>query len=211
MKIIQAARFSGFAFFVAGLFTFFFARTGLRVVGVLLPRQVWVVENAPLWMAANWLWLLAIFSWMVLLVALMWSYSPAHRISSMLQSGLMVISAVLLIIGVVVWMNLLPYGAGRENAIDLLAFVDTLVLSLFGAGFFMGGAVTAWIAIDLIRLDALPKSWMAPLIFAGACWAPSPFLFPRFELLALGFLLWIGWCLFLGTRRALPSAYAEWI
>ena len=78
-------------------------------------------------------------------------------------------------------------------------------------GFFMGGAVTAWIGIDLIRLDALPGSWMAALILAGLCWLPTPLLLPRFELLALGFLLWIGWCLFVGTRRSLPSAYAEWV
>lgn len=210
MKVIQAARFSGIVFLVTAIFTYLFARTGLRLVGVQLPRQVWVTENVPFWMAVNWLWLLVVFSWMVVMVALMWSYSPSHRISSMLQSGLTIISAVLLILGIVIWMNLLPFGAGREDAIILLAFIDTLVLSLFGAGFFMGGVVTAWIGVDLIRLNVLPTGWMAPLFLVGLCWLPSPFVLPRFELLALGFLIWIGWCLFIGTRRTLPSAYAEW-
>ncbi len=111
MKVIQAARFSGLIFLVATTFAIFATRTGYRIVGVTLPRQVWLVEHPTLWAAGNWLWMLAIFSWMLVLVALMWSYSPAHRISSMLQSGLLIIAAVLLIAGVVVWMNVLPYGS----------------------------------------------------------------------------------------------------
>ena len=183
---------------------------GYRIVGVTLPRQVWLVEHPTLWAAGNWLWMLAIFSWMLVLVALMWSYSPAHRISSMLQSGLLIIAAVLLIAGVVVWMNVLPYGAGQPNAVDLIPLIDSLALGLFGAGLFMAGVVTSWIGIDLIRLKALSREWALPAVFAGACLLPAPFLLPRFTLIAAGLLLWLAWCLVLGTRKSMPSAYAEW-
>ena len=183
---------------------------GYRIVGVTLPRQVWIVEHPTLWAVGNWLWMLAIFSWMLVLVALMWSYLPAHRISSMLQSGLLIIAAVLLIAGVVVWMNVLPYGAGQPNAVDLIPLIDSLALGLFGAGLFMAGLVTAWIGIDLIRLKALSREWALPAALAGACLLPAPFLLPRFTLIAAGLLLWLVWCLVLGTRKSMPNAYAEW-
>jgi hypothetical protein len=210
MKVIQAARFSSLVFVIATVFTLFVSRTGYRIIGVTLPRQVWIVEHPALWAIGNWLWMLAIFSWMVVLVALMWSYSPAHRISSMLQSGLMIISATLLIAGLVVWMSLLPYSAGQQNAVDLIPFTDALALGLLGAGFFMSGAVTVWIGIELIRLKALAKEWALPAILAGLCWLPAPFLLPRVMFTVAGLLLWLAWCLVLGTRKSLPSAYAEW-
>jgi len=210
MKVIQAARFSGFTFLIATIFAIFVSRAGYRIVGVMLPRQVWIVENPALWTAGNWLWMLAIFSWMVVLVALMWSYSPAHRISSMLQSGLMVISAVLLIAGVTIWMSALPYGAAQPNAIELIPLLDAIVLGFLGAGLFMAGVVTAWIGVELIRLKALPKEWAIPSVLAGLCLLPAPFLLPYFASTAAGLLLWISWCLILGTRRSMPNAFAEW-
>ncbi len=211
MRIINAARFSGLAFLAAFLFTVFSLRLGLRTATVQLPRQVWLQENEALWMAGGWLWLLAVFSWMVLLVALIWSYLPGHRIATMLQSGLMIISAVLTIAGVITWMNVLPYAANQPTAVELIPFVDTLALTFFGAGLFMGGAVTAWLAVDLARLNALPGAWVAPAIGAGLCFVPAPFILPWPYLVLVGLVLWLGWCLFLGTRREMPSAYSEWL
>jgi hypothetical protein len=211
MRIINAARFSGLAFLTASLVTLLWLRMGLRTATVQLPRQVWVQENQVVWMIGGWLWLLAIFSWMVLLVALIWSYLPGHRMATMLQSGLMIIGAVLTIAGIILWMNALPYAALQADAVTLIPFVDTLALTMLGAGLFMGGAVTMWLAFDLTRLDALAWPWVAPAFFAGLCWLPAPFLLPRPYLLLLGLLFWLGWCLFLGTRRDLPSAYSEWL
>ncbi len=210
MKAIQAARFSGLSFLIATAFAIFVSRTGYRIIGVTLPRQVWIAENPTLWAVGNWLWMLAIFSWMVVLVAFMWSYSPAHRISSMLQSGLVIISAVLLISGIVVWMSVLPYSADQPNAAELIPLIDSLALGLLGAGLFMAGTVTAWLGLDLIRLNALSREWALPAVLAGLCLLPTPLLLPRFTLIAAGLLLWLAWCLVLGTRKSLPSAYAEW-
>ncbi len=210
MRIIYAARFSGFAFVIAALFTILILRTGLRTAGVQLPRQVWLQENETLWMMGGWLWLLAIFSWMVLLVAFMWSYLPGHRMATMLQSGLMIISAVLLIGGVAIWMNVLPYTTTLPSATELIPLVDRVVLTLLGAGFFMGGAVTAWIAYSLLQHDALTRNWMLPAVAAGLCAVPSPFVLPWPYLLLIGLMLWLGWCLFIGLRREMPNAYGEW-
>ena len=76
MKIRYAAMLSSLSLLIAGLYTVTVMRDGLRITAVQLPRQVWIIDNAGLWSLGNWLWLLAIFGWMVLLVTLMWSYLP---------------------------------------------------------------------------------------------------------------------------------------
>jgi hypothetical protein len=91
-----------------------------------------------------------------------------------------------------------------------MPLIDSLALGLLGAGLFMAGIVTTWIGIDLIRLKALSKEWALPAVLAGACLLLTPFLLPRFTLIAAGLLLWLAWCLVLGTRKSMPSAYAEW-
>lgn len=211
MKIRYAVGFSGTAVLVAILYSVLVMRPGARIIGVLFPRQVWLVENTGLWALGGWISLLAIFSWMVVVVTLAWSYLPAHRVSSMLQSGLLIISAVLAIGGVVIWMNLLPFSAHQDNANELIPFVDTLALSFLGAGLFMGGAVTAWIGVDLIRLGYLPLAWIAPAVAAGVLVLPAPVLLPQSWYLAVSSLIWCGWCVFLATRREIPSAYSAWL
>jgi hypothetical protein len=210
MKVILAARISFVAFALAMGVTVLYARTGLRVVGVLLPRQVWLAENTALWTANWWLWLAAIFTWMLVLAACMYAYLPGHRLASMLQSGLTVIAAVLCISGVIIWMNALPWAAGRAMANELVNLVDTLALTFIGAGFFMVGVATAWICSDLMRVDAMPRWLPLPGLLAGLALLPTPFLLPDPLPVAVGLLLWLVWCAVLSLRRALPSAYAEW-
>ena len=209
MKIRYAATLSGLALLVAGIFTAMVLRKGLRIDVVQLPRQVWIQDNTALWSLGLWLWLLALFGWMVLLVTLMWSYLPGHRVSSMLQSGLLLIAATLGVAGVVIWMNAFPYVAGLTDAYFMASFVDSLVLGLLGAAFFMGGAVTAWIGWDLGRLDTLDSAWGAPPIAAGLLAAPAPFLLPMPWLLVAAGVIWLGWSLFLATRGDMPTAFSE--
>lgn len=173
-------------------------------------RSDWLSQSAPLWVAGWWLWLLAIFTWMVLLVTIMWTYLPGHRIATMLQSGLTIISALLLIIGCVSWMGLLPLTAGWSDAARFMPLVDGLALSMLGAGLFMGGAVTAWIASDLSRLNHLPWRDTALALAAGALALPSPFLLPTPYLLWGSAACFVAWCVQLGLRSRLPSAFPEW-
>jgi hypothetical protein len=154
--------------------------------------------------------LLAIFGWMVLIVTLMWSYIPGHRVATMLQNGLIVIAAVLAIGGVVTWMNVLPMVAGQPQAAAMVPVIDALALGLLGAGLFMGGGVTLWHLVDLVRLGFLPISWTWPGFAAALCLLPAPWLLPGGLLVLSGSVLWAGWCLFLSTRVRWPSAYAEW-
>jgi hypothetical protein len=211
MKISYAAAFSGTIFLIAILFTAFIMRPGLRTTGVLLPRQAWVLESQLMWSVGWWLWLLAIFSWMLLLITFMWRYTPAHRVPTMLQSGLMLIAAVLAIAGVVIWMGALPVAADQIESTGAMLLVDTLAMGLLGAATFMGGLVTAWIGIDLARLKKLTWLWLTPGILAGLFAAPSPFLFPNVYHLLISGALWLIWCLFLATRRNEPKAFAEWL
>lgn len=168
-------------------------------------RSEWLVAGRGLWAVGGWLTLLAIFSWMVLLITLMYNYSPLHRITTSLQTGLMLIGATLLITATVIWMAMLPQALDSSWA----RFVDDLVMALAGAGFFMSGGVTAWIALDLAQLEKLPWSWMAPGIAAGLLAASSPFLLPSTFLLIPALVLFIVWGLILGIRRTLPAAYPE--
>lgn len=187
---------------------------GLRISSVLLPRKDWILTNVGLWEVGWWLWLLAIFGWMLLLVTLMWRYTPAHRVATMLQSGLIIISAVLAILGTIAWMKLLPIamsqpGDSGELVSTFVALVDTWATSLLASGCFMGGIVTAWIGIDLIRLKKLPWSWLMPAGVVGLLMVSAPISFPSLYLLIPAGLIWLGWCLFLSTRRDEPRPFPE--
>lgn len=209
MKTPVAARFSAAITAIAMLYALAIMRPGLRLVGVSFPRQAWIMENPPLWSVGLWLWMALIFCWMWVLVSLLWAYLPAHRIATMLQSGLLIISATLAIAGSVTWMAALPPILPLQSVNQLLPLVDALALGLLGAGAFMGGAVTTWIAIDLLRLSPIKPAWCGLCAAAGALLIPTPALLPfPWHLLAAA-LFWLAWCLYLGLRRRLPSAYPE--
>lgn len=210
MKIQQAARFNAIVWPIVLFYTVVIMGPGLRLTGVHFPRQGWLAANESLWTAGCWLWLLAIFGWMWLLVALAWSYLPAHRIATMLQSGLMLIGATLAISGVIGWMAVLPPAMRQENATLLAPLVDAFALGLIGGGAFMGGIVTIWIGLDLYRQDLLATRWLALCLLAGLCALPAPFLLPFPYLLAVAALWWWGWALYLALRPRLPGLYAEW-
>lgn len=205
MKLIRAARFAGIALLIASLYTFFLLRPGLAMGREWPLRQEWLSANGAYWRLGGWLWLLSIFAWMVLLVSLVYTYTPVHRITTMLQNGLLLIAAVLLILGVIVWMSVLPDAANGDWA----SFVDGLALTLLGAGLFMGGAVTAWMAADLATMGEMPWLWASPGIGAGLLALPSPFLLPQPLLLVVGLVSFLGWCLFLGSRRKIPRPFPE--
>lgn len=210
MNVPNAARFTTIAFLGAALYTWRQMRPGLMAVGLMAERQTWLALHGPVWTLGWWLWLVAIFSWMWLLVALAWSYLPAHRLAAMLQSGLMIIAAVLAIAGVTVWMALLPPSVQLEAGETLAPLVDMLAMSLVSAGCFMGGLVTSWIAWDLIRQRVLPRFWLWLLVLAGLALAPAPFtaLHPYPLAAALG--CWFVGSLWLATRPRLPSPFSEW-
>lgn len=209
MKTPIAARFSLAILVVALLYALTFMRPGLRIVGVSFPRQVWLAENPVLWNLGLWLWLAMFFCWMWVIVSLMWAYLPAHRISSMLQSGLLVISATLAISGVVVWMAVLPAVLPLQSVNEWLPVVDNLALGLLGAGALMGGVVTIWVAVDLMRTSPLQRGWTALAAAAGALAAPSPFLLPFPWHLVAAAVCWALWVFYLARLRRLPSAYPE--
>lgn len=211
MKLWYAATFSGCTLLASALYSALVNRSGLRLQGVTLDRRVWLVENSALWELGWWLWLLFIFSWMVLLVVLMWRYSPAHRVTTMLQSGLIIIAAVLAIGACLGWMKVIPAAAAQESSLELLHLVDTLVLALAGAGCFMGGLVTLWMGLDLWRLERLPWLWLLPAMVAGLCAATTPFLLPQPHLLIGAGICWLGWCAFLATRREEPKVFSAWL
>lgn len=211
MRIRLAASFTAVLILACAVVCVFVLAPGLRIVGVFIPRQVWLVENGALWMAGLWLWLVGIFSWMWMLVTLLWSYSPAHRITTMLQSGLMLLGAGLAIAGTVTWMSVIPVVVELPDAHILTPITDALALGFLGAGCFMGGIATAWIGYDLARLNFLPAAWVAPMCLAGLCAIPAPFLLPHQPwLLAAGAVFWIAGTLHLGLRRNIPHAYTEW-
>lgn len=211
MSVPYAARFASVAFLAAVLYTWFQLRPGLPGVDVMNARQAWMLHHAAQWNLGWWLWLLAIFSWMVLLVVLAWGYLPAHRVAGMLQSGLMGIAAVLSILGVIVWMGVLPIALAQgEAATSLTPMVDGLAAGLIGAGCFMGGATTAWIALDLIRQKVLSRPWLLWAVIAGLCLLPIPFVSLNPYLLSASLLFWLIWCFWLATRRRLPSPFSEW-
>lgn len=209
MKLSYSASFSGIALLLASAFSFLVARQGLRIVGVQLPRYSWLSEQSEFWQLNWWLWLLFVFSWMVLLATFVWRYTPVHRVPTMLQTGLMSIAAVLTIIGMLVWMNLLPLSVEHHEPMYMAQLVDALALSLLGAGCFMGGIVTTWICIDLVWLEKLTWSWVLPGLISGIALIPSPFLLPTSIHLMVAGLFWLIWCITLIARGPEPKPFPE--
>lgn len=182
------------------------------MVGVQFVRQGWLMEHPLLWMGW-WVWLLAIFGWMWLLIALSWTYLPAHRIISVLQSGLMLIGAVLLILGVIMWMGVLPVVAAQDDAVRWMVLVDTMALNLLGGGCLMGGLVTAWVGVELFLQKTFGRLWIVFCVLAGISVVPSPFLFPAlipYHLLFAVICWWI-WAIYLAVQPQLPSPFPEYI
>ncbi len=210
MKLTNAARFNAVLLLAAISVTLILLSPGLRVVGVQFPRQGWVLENLFVWQLGWWLWLGAIFGWMWLLVGLQWTYLPAHRIASMLQSGLLLIGATLAIAGVVVWMGGLPVAMAQTEASVYILLVDTLALGLIGAGCFMGGIVTFWVGLDLYQQGVLPRLWVVLCLLAGLSAVPTPFLLPFPYHLLVAALCWWLWALYLALLPQLPSPFAEY-
>jgi len=204
MKLSLAALFAGLSHLAALLVTWLILRPGLAPNAAWAGRQVWLMGHSRGWQLGWWLWLLALFAWMVLLVALLWAYLPMHRLSSMLQSGLVIIAAVLGIAGIVVWMNGLPLASRQALDPALVALLDSLALGLLASALLMGGAVTAWLALDLWWLDKLPLGWLWPGIAAGLLAVPSPFLFPWPGLLLAASLSFLLWCALLIVQRDWP-------
>lgn len=205
MNVIPAARIGASTLGLMILFALFVLGEPLNVAGEWLGRSSWLAANAIPWMTGGWLALGSIFTWMMLLVTLIHRYLPAHRVVTMLQSGLMIISALLLIAGVIVWMNLLP----RAEDAAWAAFVDGLALTFLGAGLFMGGVVTSWIAYDLGRYNFLSWPWVAPGIASGLVALPAPFLLPNRIVVMTAVTLFFVWTLFFAVRRSVPSAFPE--
>jgi hypothetical protein len=184
---------------------------GLPLASDMGSRQIWLRDPGGEWSLGWWLWLIAIFSWMVLLVVLSWSYLPAHRVASALQSGLMLIAAILAIVAVTVWMQVLPVAlSGIEASDPLTSIIDTLALALLGSGSMMGGVTTIWIAYDLLQQRVLPHSWVVLSLISGVCAVLSPFLHFHIFLLLTALVTWLIWCLWLSTRRRLPSPFPTW-
>lgn len=205
MKLIPLARFAALILLAVLAYGPGLLATPLDVTGDWSTRQAWLAGNGWLWMLGGWMALAGVFGWMAFLVALMHLYSPAHRVATMLQSGLMLLSAGLLIGGVTVWMALLPGAADGEWA----AFVDGLALAFLGGGLFMAGATTGWVSVDLARLKKLPWPWMLPGLLAGLLWLPAPFLLPTPLPALAGIALFGLWAGFWGSRAGPPPVYPE--
>lgn len=212
MKIPNAARYNAIIWLAVLGSTPWLLLPGLRMIGVQFIRQSWVLDHPLYWMIGWWLWLLAIFGWMWLLIALAWTYLPAHRVASMLQTGLMLIGAVFMIAGVIVWMGVLPEVLSQEDATVWIVVVDALALNLLGGGCLMGGIATTWIGLDLYRQQVLSRPWVLVCMVAGLCTVPSPFLFPLnypYHLIP-AMLCWLLWSFYLALLPKLPSPFAEY-
>ena len=217
MKVIRAARFAAAAALAAGLYTLLAIRPIYLQSVQELPQNQLAEENLLQWGLGGWLWLLAILAWMIFLAALMHSYSPVHRISSILQTGLLAISATLLILAVLVGMNrfeLAQIGNGGNELTASLAMwralFDQFALTILGAGLAMGGGLTAWLCVDLVLLGKLPRRWMAPGAVAGILALPSPLLLPESRPLMIALAAYCIWCLVLAIRTSLPAAYPDY-
>ena len=210
MKLLYASRFTLLAFIAASALFLWQSSSGVAVRGVQIRRLGWIIENQTLWSLGWWLWMVTIFAWMWLLVTLAWAYLPAHRVQSMLQSGLMLIAAVLAIAGSLVWWTTLPVIAMQQTGAMQLAVVDSVALGFVGAGLLMAGIVTAWIGYDLWRQNHFPAAWVLLQIAAGVQIGVSPFLFPAYWHLIGALVCWLLWLGYLALRPKMPSAFAEW-
>ena len=215
MRLIRAARFAGAAALVAGIYSLIVLRPVYFQSLQTQHSQAAAEVITWQWEMGGWLWLLTIFSWMILLAAMKHYYSPVHRISTSTQSGLTVISATLLIVGVLVGMNRLGLkgileGDGPVESIAAVGeFVDYIALTILAAGLLMGGGVTTWICVDMVILNKLPFSWMVPGAIAGVLSFLSPILLPEIRQLLVALLAYCAWCLVLGMRNTLPAAYPD--
>jgi hypothetical protein len=209
MKTPVAACFSSVSLVIVVVYSLVLMRPGLRLVGVSFPRQAWIAENSLLWSLGLWLWLAAFFCWMWVMVSLMWTYLPAHRVASMLQLGLLVISATLATTGVATWMAAPPTILPMRSVNELLPLVDSLALGLFGVSALISGVVMIWVAVDLMRDSPLRRGWLGLLLIAGALLAPSPFLLPYPWHLLAAAGCWLGWALHLAWMRRLPDTPLE--
>lgn len=214
MKLINAARFAGITFLVAGIYSTTVLQPIYRLMIEGQQQQGWLVEVLPRWTIGGWLLLLSILAWMTLLVTSMYSYSPVHRVSTMMQTGLIIIAAVLLILGILIGltrMEGLAAGSGGPNPQETtalgVALFDDNAMALLRAGLLMGGAVSAWIGVDLALLGKLPPLWLAPAIVAGVALVPAPFLGLSAWQLLIALAGFLFFCLVLGARRALPESY----
>lgn len=200
-KVAYAARFASITFLLAALYTGLELRPGLHIVGVLIPRLAWVLNHPATWQVGWWLWLLAIFGWMGLLITLLWAYLPAHRVATMLQAGLIIIAVGLSIAGVLVWMQALPVLFRYKTIVnEMTPVLDALALGLLGAGLLLGGLVTSWIGWDLLRQRVLPRPWIALFLGAGLCALPSPWLLPSVFHLLAALLFWLISTIWLAAR-----------
>ena len=215
MRLIRAARFAGAAALAAGIYSLLVLRPFYLQSAQEPHAQAAAEASYWQWELGGWLWLLAIFSWMILLAAMKHYYSPVHRISTNTQSGLTVISATLLIVSVLVGMNrfglkgVLDGSSPVETIAAAGEFVDYVALTILAAGLLMGGCVTTWICVDLVILNKLPVTWMVPGAVAGVLSLLSPFLLPEIRQLLVALLVYCVWCFLLGMRYSLPAAYPD--
>lgn len=215
MRLIRAARFAALSALAAGIYSLLVLRP--FYLQSVQAQHAWRLAEDSLWQwrLGGWLWMMTIFAWMVLLVALKHFYSPAHRISTALQSGLVVVGAILLIISVLAGTNrfgltgILSDGRPGETFAVFENLVEYFALAFLGAGLLMGGGVTTWICIDLVVLEKLPTSWMVPGAVAGVLALLSPFLLPDLRHLLIALLAYFAWCAVLGLRVSLPAAYPD--
>jgi hypothetical protein len=219
MKIPYAARFTVTLFAVAALYTWLQMQPGLtfleRGAGDFGVRASWLADNALTWRMGWWLWLVAIFSWMLLLVVLGWSYLPAHRVAGALQSGLMIIAAVLTIAGINGWMGVLPVAVSQEvvsqeNHAPFAALVEAFARTLVASGVMMGGITTAWIALDLWRGRLLPPLLLLLLGASGVCAALAGFFLLERILMVGALAGWLAATGWLSTQRRLPPPFPAW-
>ena len=215
MRLIRVARLAGAVALVAGVYSLLILRP-VYFQSVHAPRLQPAAEaTAWQWELGGWLWLLTIFLWMLLLTAIKHYYLPVHRISTNTQSGLTVIAATLMIVGILVGMNrfglngILAGTSPVETVVAVGEFVDYAALTILAAGLLMGGAATTWICVDLVILNKLPVSWMVPGAVAGVLSLLSPLLLPELRHLLVALLAYCTWCLVLGMRLSLPAAYPE--
>lgn len=215
MRLIRAARFAGAAALAAGIYSLLVLRP-IYFQSVQTPHlQEEAEASSWQWELGGWLWLLAIFTWMILLAAMKHYYSPVHRISTNTQSGLTLIAATLLILGVLVGMNrfglkgILEGNSPVETIATAGEFVDYIALTILAAGLLMGGGVTTWICVDMVILNKMPVSWMVPGAASGVLSLLSPILLPEIRHLLVALPVYCVWCLVLGMRYSLPAAYPD--
>ena len=215
MRLIRAARFAGAAALAAGIYSLLVLKPVYLQSAQISHPQATPETSFWQWELGGWLWLLTIFTWMILLAAMKHYYSPVHRISTNTQSGLTLIAATLLIVGVLVGMNRFGLKGILEGTspVETIAvtgkFVDYTALMILAAGLLMGGGVTTWICVDMVILNKLPVSWMVPGAVAGVLTFPSPLLLPELRHLLVALPVYCVWCLVLGIRHSLPAAYPD--